>query len=171
MKKSLREKATKVVSSNILTQSTHPTCSFPTPQLQLIRWKNWSTDHTLLFPDLATLLYLDTINRPTGPLFWNEGTFELHWYATRLVLVVKPEGFQTSQGTFNQQVCNFRRAPSPTRQPCLTLNRRTLNHQVVWAPNSGSFSLALCALVYLTVSQTDEKLKKHLWVKLQRHGV
>lgn len=101
----------------------------PIPHAMAANTKNnWTTDHQLSCWDLATTLYLDIFNRPTiatvfltksGPPFLKEGTSEQHRHAAELVLVVKPEAFQTPQGTLNQQLCNSSKTPSHTRQACL----------------------------------------------------
>lgn len=57
------------------------------------------------------LLYLNKINRPTGPLFPKEVSFELHWHATHLVLVVKQVEPRTSQGHIQPRDLQFQENP------------------------------------------------------------
>lgn len=116
------------------------------------------------------LLYLNAINRPTGPLFLKEGAFGLHWHAIHLVLAVKQVESQTFQSTFNPSMfCG---------EPLLTQDNHVLHVteglSIPTGTEGGNFEsqgsldaqfwfISIeCALVFSTVSQTNEKLKKHL---------
>lgn len=176
MKESLREKATKVISSHIL-NALIPAALSPcheklnhTPSAFMLGSSNvtvpWHIQQTYsnysIFDQVRAMI--------------SEGKCEQHQHAAQLVLVVKPVAHQASQGMLNQQLCNSSKTPFHTRQACLILSKLSIT---IWnggwdfetqSPNilDAHFSFICIRTVHTGLfTRLANRLK--VWVKLHKH--